>query len=330
MAAAISRLGGFSSFKRLGIMNVIDGLRVIRDRMRPERAMDDALAEQAANWVAQYDLGTIDLAAFEAWRGADMAHAIAFNRALATFESYDGTATMQPSGRSRRTVLRTAGGAAAIAVLAAGGLTTRAYAWTSASTGIGESRKLRLPDGSMAALNTDSCLAWRFSGHERTLWIERGEVAIDLCPGAPATLRGDGRNVALATGRFNARLRGDTLDLLVLRGHAQAGARAVGSFHSLLLSTDTPIVRPVSPAQLETAIAWQQGEILLDDATLGTAVEEYNRFLTRKIVIVDPDLATIPVGGRFTSNDPTAFLQAVATGLGVHVSMSDRAYLLTR
>jgi transmembrane sensor len=312
---------------------------VTRDAQPADRTADDAVAAEAALWVARLDLGTIDRQAFAAWRDADIAHAIAFNRALSVSEAFErggadraGAPVADPlqAATSRRTVLRGAGGAVAIGLLAAGGLAGRAYAWTSASTAIGQNRKLSLPDGSLAALNTDSCLAWRFSRHERTLWVERGEVAIDLCRGPQAMMHGEGRSVALSDGRFNARLRGDTLDLLVLRGLARSGVRTVGGYHSLLLSADAPTVRPVSHAQLEAAIAWQQGEILFDDATLGTAVEEYNRFLTRKIVIVDPDLATIPVGGRFTSNDPAAFLQAMTESLGVHVSVSGTAYLLTR
>jgi transmembrane sensor len=161
------------------------------------------------------------------------------------------------------------------------------------------------------------------------LWVEQGEVAIDLVPGPVASLHGEDRLAQLSAGRFNVRLRGDTLDLMVLRGSAQARAVSAQGGHSLLLSRQDAVVRSVSTLQMSTAIAWQQGEILFQDATLGTAVEEYNRYLARKIVIVDPDLAAIPVGGRFTSSDPSAFLRAVSMGLGVRVSTSDGGYFLT-
>jgi transmembrane sensor len=295
---------------------------------------------EAATWLAQHQLGTIDEAAFEQWRDRHPAHAIAFARALAAWEgaypySADETGTSVPMA-SRRALLRAAGGMCAVAVLGMAGFASRAYAWNSATTKLGESRKIRLSDGSIAALNTDSCLAWRFSARERTLWIERGEVAIDLCGGPHAMLHGDRGVARITPGRFNARLRGSTLDLLVLRGAAtvdtrtSVGATTVGSYHSLMISEGGPVVRQTSAPQVDAAIAWQQGEILFQDATLGTAVEDYNRYLSRKIVIVDPELATIPVGGRFTSTDPRPFLRAVSTGLGIHVSMSETAYLLTR
>jgi len=63
----------------------------------------------------------------------------------------------------------------------------------------------------------------------------------------------------------------------------------------------------------------------------GTAtIASANSYLTRKIIIIDRDLANIPVGGRFTSDDPAAFLRALQVGLGIRVSVSDTSFLLTR
>lgn len=293
-------------------------------------AMGDPIAAQAALWLARHQLGTLEDEAFQHWRQADPRHALAFARALAAWEAAGRLPTArEPVTMPRRSFIRTAAMVGAVALAGAGGFASRAYAWSTASTALGESRKIALPDGSMAALNTFSRLSWRFSASERTLWVEQGEIALDLVPGPAASLHGEDRLAQLSAGRFNARLRGDTLDLMVLRGNAQAQTVDAQTGHSLLLSRHDAVVRPVSTLQMSTAIAWQQGEILFQDATLGTAVEEYNRYLARKIVIVDADLAAIPVGGRFTSSDPSAFLRAVSMGLGVRVSTSDGGYFLT-
>ena len=174
------------------------------------------------------------------------------------------------------------------------------------------------------------------SGTERTFWIERGEVALDLPNGPDAVMHGDGRSVMLSAGRFNVRARGEALDLLVQQGVARVAGRsgsaidARGGATSVLVSSEAAVVRPADTDQVDRITAWQRREILFLDATLGSAVEEYNRFLARKIVIVDRELASIPVGGRFVTNDPTAFLAAVSTGLNIRVSRSPTAYLLTR
>ena len=178
------------------------------------------------------------------------------------------------------------------------------------------------------------------SSTERTFWIERGEVALSLPKGPDAVFHGDGRMVVLSAGRFNVRARGGALDLLVQKGVARVAGEA-GSMPgstidarsgatSLLVSSDGAIVRRADADQVDRVTAWQHQEILFRDATLGSAVEEYNRFLVRKIVIVDRELASIPVGGRFVTSDPTAFLDAVSTGLDIRVSRSPTAYLLTR
>jgi transmembrane sensor len=303
---------------------------------------DDPAAAEAAMWLARHQLGTLDAAEFEQWRERSPANAIAFARALATWERFDGETTARPATPhrvTRRELLRAAGVVLAVGVAGGGVFTGRAYAWSSATTAVGESRTLRLPDGSTAALNTDSRLSWRFSATERSLWIERGEIGLQLGAGPQPVLHGERRGVLLSAGRFNARLRNDAIDLLVLEGEARIEQRVVkaspdplngSAAPSLLVSRDAAIVRSAAPEQVAGTLAWQRGEILFQDATLGTAVEEYNRFLTRKIVIVDRELASIPVGGRFTSTDPREFLEAISAGLDVHVSRSDRAYLLTR
>jgi transmembrane sensor len=305
----------------------------------------DADAAEAAAWLAQHKLGTIDEAAFQAWRDSDVAHAIAFARALAMWDSVDDTAlaaayASRPAHAepivSRRHFLQAASAVLAVGIVASATTATRAYAWSSASTNLGQNKRIRLPDGSAASLNTDSRLSWRFSDNERTLWIERGEVALDLRHGPDAVVHGEDRAVHLSEGRFNVRLRGEALDLLVESGRARVvgppgplvDARAGVS--SVLVSEDASVVRRANAAQVDGITAWQNNEILFQDATLGSAVEEYNRFLSRKIVIVDRELASIPVGGRFVTTDPTAFLLAVSRGLNVRVSQSPTAYLLTR
>lgn len=313
----------------------------------PRTAAGDPVATEAAAWAAQYHLGTIDEAGFQLWRDKDPRHALAFARVLAASETPDvgareATVPQRPgmAATSRRGLLRAAGLVATASVFGGGFVATRAYAWSSDSTAVGENKKVRLPDGSIAALNTDSRLSWRFSAGERVLRVDRGEVALDLRAGPEVMVRGEGRNLFLSEGRFDLRLRDAALDLLVLHGRARVGAGDAGAPEALidaregrssvLVSRDAAAVRRVNGEQIEGITAWQQSEILFRDATLGSAVEEYNRFLTRKIVIVDRELSTIPVGGRFTTTDPSAFLQAVSTGLNIRVSRSANAYFLTR
>lgn len=283
----------------------------------------DADMRAAAAWFAALQAGSADQAAFERWR-EEPAHALAFARVMASWEgaTEQAGAPELPAHITRRRLVR--GGMAGAVLVAAGSglLATRAYAWDSASTGVGETRRLRLPDGSMAMLNTDTRLQWRFSASQRELWLDRGEVALDLQPGAAAQFATHDSAATLDPGRFNARLRGKALELIVLRGAARSahkGGRAATAYQQLSFATGLPSATPVSGEAVEAVLAWQSGDVVFVDTPLAEAVAEYNRYLPRPIVIDDPQLATVRIGGRFVSSDPADFLRAVSAGLGVRV-----------
>lgn len=304
----------------------------------PEREGDSSgPTAEAARWLAGLELGTADLGAFEQWRGSDPRHALAFARVYASAETLSALA--QPdepveAGRGgmppRRRFLRHA---AAGAVLAVGGsilFGSRAFAWSHASTAIGEFRKVTLPDGSIVALNTDTAVSWRFETERRRIRLDRGEIALNLGPGTPASLSAAGTEASLSAGRFVARLRPRTVDLLVLRGRALVPGRGKGdllvsAFEEASLSPAAPLLTAASDERISRVTAWQNGEIEFDDERLGDAVEEYNRYLARKIVIDDPRLADLRIGGRFASADPESFFKALALGLDVRVTQSEQA-----
>lgn len=322
-------------------------MSIFNEKQRRKRR----IAREAATWLARHDSGTIDEECFHAWRGASPEHAIAFARALAVWREAQSKADADiplpfQSRFTRRRAAAAIGGMGMAGLLTAGAFTSRAYAWDSSHSGVGECKRLILPDGSRAMLNTDSEMQWRFSDDERSLWIVRGEVGLELVPGIPARIHGLDRMASLSQGRFNVRLEGTAMDVTVLSGKASAAPISAPAVitgqpapapvaiaspnEGLLLSAVAPSVRKASPQRLAATIAWQQGEIVFDNEPLQTAVREYNRYLAGKIVIADPDLTGIPVGGRFTSTDPADFLSALELGLGLRATRSNGGYVLTR
>lgn len=297
----------------------------------------------ASEWFASWQAGTADEEAFERWR-SDPAHALAFARVAAAWETASETAPLPlesdaPDRFTRRRLIR--GGIAGAITLAAGTtfVATRAYAWEGASTGVGETRKLRLPDGSMVMLNTDTDLSWRFTSRTRQLWLTRGEVALDLRPGVATWLEASTDTAMLEPGRFNARVRDAALELTILRGTASAVRSEdrsmpdpikASAYRRLSFTGARPRVAPVSGDAVEAILAWQSGDIVFADTPLSHAVAEYNRYLEQKIVVDDPALAATRVGGRFVSSDPNDFLHAVSASLGVRVRTDQRDIHLSR
>ncbi|MCW4463536.1 FecR domain-containing protein [Sphingomonas sp. BT-65] len=298
----------------------------------------DAIAREAAGWFASWQAGTIDEQAFERWRAFDPAHALAYARVMAVWEAMgrnEGAA--ETTSVTRRRLVGASVAGAALLAAGSGLFASRAYAWESASTGVGETRKLRLPDNSMIALNTDTALYWRFSTTKRELWLERGEVALDLEPGPDARLRTRHDGAALTGGRFNARLQDDALDLIVFRGGAFPADSALNPaalqakpHHRLSFAGGVPVIKPVSSNAAEAVLAWQSGDIVFFDTPLSEAIAEYNRYLLRKIVIDDRSVGAVRVGGRFVSSDPADFLKAISTSLGVRVQETATGYHLDK
>ena len=294
----------------------------------------DRIATDAADWWSRLELGTADPDAFSRWRESDPAHAIAFARVQATWESLehhgiDAQSPFVERGSRRRFLRNVAAGAAAVGLVGAAGLlyTSRAMAWSRATTAVGGFQRLRLPDSSLLELNTDTSVSWRFSEHARDLRIEQGEIAMELATGAPITLVVAIATLSLSPGSFNARVVDRRVGLTVLQGHATASVLRDGVYQTSVVESGQSAewgagparVQPTTAAARDRLIAWRDGSIVFDDEPLAAAVAEYNRYLSRKIVVADPVLATMRVGGRFATSDPTAFLHAVSVSLNAEI-----------
>jgi ferric-dicitrate binding protein FerR (iron transport regulator) len=67
-------------------------------------------------------------------------------------------------------------------------------------------------------------------------------------------------------------------------------------------------VSPPHEADLSLATAWTQRKIAFKATPLSEVVEEFNRYNTRQLVIVDPDLKATKISGVFSSTDPDSLL----------------------
>ena len=63
------------------------------------------------------------------------------------------------------------------------------------------------------------------------------------------------------------------------------------------------------------ATSWSRGRLVFRGTPLGEAIEEVNRYSTRKVRLADPSLASLPVGGNFIAGDSELILSAFAAAL---------------
>lgn len=297
-------------------------------------AARQAALEEAALWLARLDSGAADPDAFARWRDADPINAVAFARAAGAWRALEApsaeAAKPPPARFSRRAAVLALGGL----VLAGGGagLSGRALARERASTGVGERRTVRLAPGAVAEINTDSRLSWRARDGDVSLWLERGEAAVTVAAGAaPVILHAAEAACRLAPGRYNARLKDAHLELLIVDGLARSqGPRDVraGRGQRLVVRSRTATAGAAPASALDKAAAWPRGELVFDDASLAQAVAEYNRYLEDKLVIGDPAVGRLRIGGRFTSAHADDFLAALQAALPVRARRTADGVLL--
>lgn len=309
----------------------------------PEATDWTALMEEAALWHARLEAGTVDLGAFEAWRDANPHHAVAYARILDTADSIDelkdADLSQDPDLRLRRTLTRRhwlQAGAGALVIAAGSGAWVLTQSRAEASTRVGERRSLTLSDGVRLELNTSTRIAWKTGRNGSQIWLERGELGVVVPTNVkPCTVTAAGRAILMTGGDVNVRLRASALEVTVVKGNciieAASEAQKVGPGQGALASGAETRVRPISERDLDFTTAWRDDAVVFNGQTLGVAVEEYNRYLARPIVIVDPELAGLRIGGRFSTRDPEVFLENLQSSFSVHVTVaSDGSRLLSK
>jgi transmembrane sensor len=303
----------------------------------------DEIGDNAAHWVVRMDAGTwtnADETELQAWFAEDVRHRGELLRAQAAWMTLDPVAE-EAHGRWRPTVamprrffLAGAGGALAASIISG-------IVWSSAataySTDIGEIRRVPLSDGSTATINSDSEIRVKFKATERSVRLQRGEAWFQVAKDAhrPFVVKA-GQVVAQAVGTaFSVRRRDQGADILVTEGVVEVWAAQADGHRVRLLAGQSAFVRDNAaihvktggPAALERALAWRDGSIDLAGETLAEAIDTFNRYNTRKLVLADPRLARERFDGVFHTNDPEGFALVVRGSLDVPVDRSDPSFI---
>jgi transmembrane sensor len=141
--------------------------------------------------------------------------------------------------------------------------------------------------------------------------------------------------------RFNVRRRVESVDVLVTQGTVRvartrysdgpgvSSSALVSAGESALIAATQIDRAPITPALADRALAWHHGSLEFESSTLAEIVAEFNRYNRRRIVIDDPDLATMQIGGRFSATNPDGFVH-VLTDFGIRADITDSEIVLRR
>ena len=201
------------------------------------------------------------------------------------------------------------------------------------ATSVGESRTVKLPDGSVVDLNTNTIVEVAFSPSERRILLQRGEAHFEVAknPSRPFIVDAGQTQVRAVGTVFNVeRLPDMPVEVIVTEGrvavtrvvsvpgkkaggrkettYVDAGARLGGS-------APEGLIEPVTPDDVEQKLAWRQGMLVFKGEPLDQVLGELGRYSDTHFVIMDDGLKTEPVGGHFKMGDIDALLASLEAGL---------------
>jgi len=209
------------------------------------------------------------------------------------------------------------------------------------STRIGTMESITLADGSRLTLNTDSRIRVAVEPQHRHIDLDKGEAFFEVAndPRRPFVVRaGHKRVIALGT-KFSVRRDGDEVLVAVTEGKVRVEDESVpapGQATEVLLGAGSiarsapgqVLVRDGAGSEVDRLLSWRSGYLVFRNSTLADAVAEFNRYNTRKIVIADPRIGGIRIGGNFRSGNTDAFLWLLQTGFPVSVDSSRERVVL--
>jgi transmembrane sensor len=299
---------------------------------------------------------------FTAWLLASEENEMDYRRAVgvlqlvASLPASAQSELISPSGEGRsesdrvagrRNILKFAGLAASVAVgLVAGGiyLENRGLFGESHSTGTGETSTVKFSEGSVAYLNTRTQLRWLGTGNDRRVELVAGEALFDVVHDEkrPFSVVLDGSEIRVLGTRFNV-YRKDNGDVVVtvlegtveVRGFAQGPSRPewaqrVEANQQIQYRAIGFVAEPHQTDALR-AVAWRSGWLQLptEGATMTTVLDELNRYTDKRILIRNPRVSEITVGGAFNIRDVKSALEKLQLAAPtIEVHESEGSYVL--
>ncbi|MBW7901770.1 MAG: FecR domain-containing protein [Rhodocyclaceae bacterium] len=316
-------------------------------------SLPDGVVDAAIRWSVKIDFNRAapeTLAAFQQWLAADPLHRQAWERvgslrgdfaklpsrlAMSTLQAVDSRRRTDGAGRRQAMKLLSLAGIALFA-----GWTARDHApWqrlvADASTATGEQKTLRLADGTVVVLNTDSAVSADLAGERRLITLHRGEIMIATGPDDEAAARRPfwvrtpfGAMQALGT-RFVVRLDDGRARVSVQEGAVELHP-ASGNGGAIVRAGESRWLADNGSEIAEThgfaEGAWVDGVISAQDMRLGDLIAELARYRSGRLGC-DPRVADLPVSGTFHLRNTEQALHFLAQTLPIRLTYRTRYWV---
>jgi len=310
---------------------------------------------EAAVWVMELHSPDRDAdleARVRQWIAEDTKHAAAFELATDHWQG-SGNVPWHPlkraprSGDGRKRTRTTGAALAGMAIVCLG------FAWAvyllrndTLATGPAEQRIVDLSDGSQVTLNANSRVVIQYNEGARKVILAKGEALFDVAKDRSrpfVVVAGDRKVIAVGT-LFEVRREepaGSAFAVTLLEGHVAiepiawpdsspgAGVNGVQLLNpGQRLRFAGGAAETLDSPSIEKVTAWRRGRLIFDNASLGEAAAEFNRYGTHKLVIEGAAAGNLRVGGVFKINDLHSFAQSMADTYGLRIIARGKTIIL--
>lgn len=321
--------------------------------------MDQDADTVATAWFARQRSGEMtpaDAAELERWLAADAAHVTAYDAVELTWRAAEAlraepqvlafreAALRARPAPSRRVVWGAIAASFVFAIVGGGAayqtghlsrlLPSRQIQDQEFRTGVGQQATVKLPDGSVVTLNTDTRLRTRADKNRRLLYLDRGQAYFAVAKDAsrPFVVTAGGRTITALGTAFDVRVGPREFKVTLVEGKVrvetpaptpaptaapdeprpQAAARQVTELTpgSQLAATDDRHWS-LTATDVDKETGWLRGQLIFEREPLGAVAAELNRYSTKKIVVIDPEAAARPITAAFRPGDVDGFVRAI-------------------
>ena len=228
-----------------------------------------------------------------------------------------------------------------------------AYLWvthtvsgpTTFSTSIGGFQRVVLEDKSAIELNTDSEVRVSLRPQLRRVELVHGEASFEVAHDAVRPfIVSAGRTAVRAVGtKFNVRRLDDSVEVTVDEGKVAVGEPSLLESKDDLLTISIPLViagqyalasgshvqlKQLPKGEMARKLSWHNQMLIFDGDSLADVAEQFNRYNRRQLVITDPRLATLRIGGYFRPTNLDAFINVLQSDFGISVNPDGNRLLL--
>lgn len=212
-------------------------------------------------------------------------------------------------------------------------------------TDVGETRTHTLSDGSVVTLNTNSKIEVEFHEDQRRVRLFKGEAAFDIAHESKRPFfvqAGNGLVRAIGTA-FTVRLENDSIEVVISEGSVEisevepipltqtkksAEVSAISTYgilkagHKAKIEGDQYSTASLSSDKMASKLSWKSGYLSFSGEPLEQVIREVGRYTNDLIIIDDPALKNLKLGGVFKLGDTQDLYITLESGFGISVDDS--------